>query len=83
MPLVIGTVVDDTSLPVSGALIAVESGTIPYPDMAVYSDEKGNFSIYLPSGNFRLSAHALVGGYGVVEYNSDSGEQLLIRLSEH
>lgn len=82
MPLVKGTVVDEKNSPVSGALIAVESGTAPYPDMAIYSDEKGNFSIHLPSGHFRLGAHSPEGGYGTVECDSDADEHLFIRLEE-
>jgi hypothetical protein len=80
MPLIKGTVEDQQGLPVAEALIAVESGTAPYPDMAILSDEEGNFSIHLPSGHFLLGAHSPEGGYGTVECDSDADEHLLIRL---
>lgn len=82
MALVKGTVEDKQGLPVPRALVAVESGTAPYPDMAIYSDEGGNFSIYLPTGHFRLGARSPEGGYGTVECDSDANKHLLIRLGD-
>jgi hypothetical protein len=82
MPLIKGTVEDRQGLPVPETLIAVESGTAPYPDMAIFSDEEGNFSIHLPSGHFRLGAHSPEGGYGTVECDSDADEHLFIRLGD-
>ncbi len=83
MPLVKGTVQDRQGLPVPEALIAVEYGTVPYPDMAIFSDEEGNFSINLPVGHFRLAGHSQDGDYGTVECDSDADEHLLIHLSIH
>jgi hypothetical protein len=80
MALVQGKVEDNQGLPVSKALIVVESGTSPYPDIAVSSDEKGHFIIDLPCGHFCLKAHSLLGEHGTFEYNSDNNKYLLIRL---
>jgi hypothetical protein len=81
--LVRGTVEDRQGLPVPGVLVTVESGSAPYPDTGILSDEKGYFNIYLPSGHFRLGAHSPCGDYGTAECDSDADKYLLIHLDKN
>jgi hypothetical protein len=80
MALVVGTVEDMQGLPVSNALVTVEGGTQPYPDIAIYTDAEGHFQIHLPTGRFRLAAHSPNGGRGTVEYDSNTSDHLIICL---
>ena len=73
---------DGKGSPVSGVLISVESGTAPYPDVAISSNDEGKFSVYLPSGRFRLGAYSQDGSYGTVELDSTVNPHLVIRLSK-
>lgn len=76
-----GTVEDGEGRLVPGALVAVEEGTSPFPDMALSTDADGNFTIELPVGRFRLAAHSQDGKHGTAEYDSSTSDPLVIRLS--
>lgn len=76
-----GTVEDGEGRLVPGALVAVEEGTLPFPDLALSTNAEGHFTIDLPVGRFRLAAHSQDGGYGTVEYDSLTSDSLVIRLS--
>jgi hypothetical protein len=66
---------------ISGALVALEEGTAPFPDMALSTDTEGHFTIYLPIGHFRLAAYSQDGRHGTVEYDSSTNTPLVIRLN--
>ncbi len=83
MPLIKGTIEDERGTPVPEAIIAIESGTVPCPDKAILSDEQGNFNINLPVGHFCLAGRSQDGGYGTVEFDSDTDKHLLIHLTTH
>lgn len=62
-----GRVLDSTGAPVKGALIVIVSGTVPMPEIALVSDENGEFSLRLPPGKFRLRAQGAGGKVGEAE----------------
>lgn len=76
-----GTVQDEKGGIVSGALIAVEKGTSPSPDMALYTDADGHFTIELPVELFLLAAYSQDGKHGTAEYDSNTDQPLIIRIS--
>lgn len=81
MVLVKGIVENGEGGLVHGALVAVEEGTSPFPDLALSTNAEGQFTIDLPVGRFRLTAHSQDGGYGTVDYDSLTSNSLVIRLS--
>lgn len=62
-----GRVLDTTGAPVMGALIVIDSGTVPMPEIALLSDENGEFSLRLPPGKFTLRAQGSGGKVGAAE----------------
>ena len=78
---VTGTVEDEEGGVVSRALVAIEEGTSPFPDMALSTDSEGHFTVFLPIGRFRFTAHSQDGKHGTVEYDSKNSDSLVIRLS--
>jgi hypothetical protein len=52
---------------VAGALVAVEWGTAPTPEVAIRADKDGIFRLALPSGRFRVEAKASDGATGSIE----------------
>jgi hypothetical protein len=62
-----GRVLRDGDRPVAGALIAVASGTAPTPEIAIRSDQHGQFRIALPRGRFIIEARAPDGAAGNVQ----------------
>ena len=62
-----GRVVDAVGSPVAGALVTVEWGTAPTPEITLISDADGRFRLGLPRGRFRLRATAPDGASGVTE----------------
>ena len=76
-----GTVVDAERTPVSGALVAVEWGTAPTPEIAIETEQGGRFAIALPvEGRFRLRATAPDGETGSQEIEGAGGEEIVIEL---
>lgn len=75
-----GIVKDEQDVPVAGALVAVEEGTAPFPDMALYTDAEGHFTIDLPMGRFRLAAYSQDGGHGFVQCDSTINDSIVILL---
>lgn len=81
MPTVTGIVQDEQGKPVSNALIAVESGSALYADIALLTDNRGYFTIHLPQGRFRLGVHSEHSGNGFIECElTNSDINLLIQL---
>jgi len=66
--------------PAGGALVWVESGSAPTPEIAIRADGAGRFRIALPSGRFRLRARAPDGAEGkaTLEVDDDSEAELLV-----
>lgn len=57
MPLVRGRVVDEQGHPAAGARIMIVSGPAPAPDIALFADAGGHFTLSLPvPGTWRLLA---------------------------
>lgn len=76
-----GRVVDDGGQPVIGALLSVEWGTVPTPEIAVQTDENGEFRLALPKGRFRIAAHAPDGRAGTVELTTEEAdEEIVVRV---
>lgn len=62
-----GRVVDEDGQPVAGALVAVEWGTAPTPEIGVVTSSDGSFGLALPAGRYRVGATDRAGRTGVVE----------------
>jgi hypothetical protein len=78
-----GTVVDDQRTPVAGALVAVEWGTAPTPEIAIETERGGGFSIALPvEGRYRLRATAPGGESGSKEIDGAGTEEIVIVIEE-
>jgi hypothetical protein len=76
-----GTVVDAERTPVRGALVTVEWGTAPTPEIAIETGEQGRFIIALPlEGRYRLRATAPDGATGSREIGGASAEEVVIIL---
>lgn len=76
-----GRVVDGRGEPVADALVTIESGTAPTPEITLITDEAGNFRLGLPDGRFRIRATAPGGETGTAE--TDGGpadEPILVRV---
>jgi Carboxypeptidase regulatory-like domain len=61
---VIMTVVDKAKRPVAGALVAIESGSRPFPEIALVTDAAGHVTFHLPDGQFQVKASADSGATG-------------------
>jgi len=76
-----GTVLDAERSPVQGALVAVEWGTAPTPEIAIETEGDGRFSIALPAeGRYRLRATALDGTTGLREIEGAGLGEIVIEL---
>jgi hypothetical protein len=76
-----GTVVDAEQRPVPGALVAVEWGTAPTPEIAVETKGEGRFTIVLPgAGRFRIRATAPNGTTGSREVDGADQQEIKIEL---
>ncbi len=60
--------------PVPGALVAVAAGTAPTPEIAIRTNEAGEFRIALPPGKFRIEAHGPHGARGSHELHVSASE---------
>ena len=59
MPLIAGTVVDSTGMPVADARIAFSRAPVAMPDIAMLSDERGAFTLSVPvKGEYELMVTA-------------------------
>jgi hypothetical protein len=80
-----GRVLDASGQPVSGAVVAVASGTAPTPEIGIRTGSDGRFMVALPPGTFQLEARAPNGAAGRVEVSvrpGEEGEEIDIRLNE-
>ena len=76
-----GTVIDAERAPVPGALVAVEWGTAPTPEIAIETEEEGRFTIALPDeGRYRLRATAPNGATGLREIDGADPAEIDIQL---
>jgi hypothetical protein len=75
-----GRVLDRQGHPVEGALIGVEWGTAPVPEIALVSDADGRFALDLPAGRFRIWVHAPDGRRTVLEVAGGGGEEIIAQL---
>jgi len=68
MPLVRGRTVDEQGNPVPGATVVVTRAPVSVPDIAVRSDERGEFVLTLPApGRYQLGGRAEPAQTGEVE----------------
>jgi hypothetical protein len=75
-----GIVIGPDGAGVAGALVAVEWGTAPTPEIGIRTDTQGRFAVSLPVGRFRVGANT-AGLYGSVEVEVPI-EELRIVLRE-
>ncbi len=81
LPPVTVWVVDAAGLPVAGALVAVESGSVPYPEFAIRADEQGRVHLRLPAGHFRIGARGPGGARGSTQVEAPARDTV-IRLED-
>lgn len=62
-----GQVLDRNGAPVTGAVVSVEEGTAPTPEIGIVSGADGRFGIALPEGAFRIAAGTDDGRRGTAE----------------
>ena len=72
-----GRVVGRGGAPISGALVAVASGTAPTPEIAIRTNSEGRFRIALPKGRFAIDARAPDGAAGHTEVTVADEEQTI------
>jgi hypothetical protein len=75
-----GRVLDASGQPVSGAVVAVVSGTAPTPEIGIRTGSDGRFAVALPAGTFQLEARTADGAAGRLEVSGGPGEEIVIRL---
>jgi hypothetical protein len=66
-PAAVLRVVDETGAPVAGALVSVAWSTVPFPEIALVTDAKGEVLMPLARGRYRILAHAADGRQGSLE----------------
>lgn len=78
-----GIVQDAFGNPVENALVAIEWASVPFPEIALRTNSKGQFQVTLPFGHFRFAAHTSTGGYGVTSFDSKLGNtEIVIRVEQ-
>jgi Carboxypeptidase regulatory-like domain len=70
-------VVDQHGQPADGALVAVVQSSVPFPEIGMVADAKGEINLSLPEGQFTFSAHAQGGASGHVRFAVASGQSPL------
>lgn len=77
-----GRVVDADGAPVAEAIVTVEWGTAPTPEIALISGPEGEFSLGLPEGRFRVRAIAPDERRGVAEIDTRTlAGPIVVRLA--
>ena len=76
-----GRVVDAAGHAVAEAFVSVVSGTAAFPEIALVTELDGSFRVRLPAGRFRLRADTADGRTGEADFSSESGGEILIRVS--
>ncbi len=61
----------------AGAIVAVQRGTAPTPEIAIRCDAKGGFHIALPPGRYDIEARAPGGEFGTVSVETGSEAQII------
>jgi Carboxypeptidase regulatory-like domain len=61
----------------AGAIVAVQRGTAPTPEIAIRCDAKGGFHIALPQGRYDIEARAHNGEFGTVSVATGSEAQII------
>ena len=73
-----GRVVTEGGSPISGAVILIESGTVPTPDIGILSGDDGGFVLALPPGTFQLLARTADGRSGRLTLDTSESESVVI-----
>jgi hypothetical protein len=66
-PPAIVRVVNETGAPVAGALVSVAWSNVPFPEIALVTDAKGEVRMQLADGQYHIVAHAADGRNGILE----------------
>jgi hypothetical protein len=74
------TIVDTAKRPVAGALVAIESGSQAYPEIALVSDAAGRVTFHLPDGQFQVKANASSGAIGRANANVKNGTSGVVQI---
>ena len=76
-------VVDGEGAPLADAFVAIETSSVPFPEISLITDEDGTISILLPVGEYRIGARSTGGGYGVIEagVTGEDDRELVIKVT--
>lgn len=67
--------VDRAGAPVRDAMVAVEASTVPFPEIALVTNDEGVVKLTLPRGRFRVGVYASGDRRGVTEIDLETGDQ--------
>ena len=78
-----GQVVDHNDVPIPNAVITIEA-SVPFPEIALITDDKGEFYVGLPNGQFRFTAQSIVGERGdtCIECETTKGDIVIQLLKD-
>jgi hypothetical protein len=66
-------IVEADSRPIAAAMLSVVRSSVPFPEIALLSDDQGVVEICLPPGQFTLRAQSPDGRTGEVTMSSPAG----------
>lgn len=72
-------VLDPAGRPAAGALVTVVRSSVPFPEIALVADERGEVRLVLPDGEFTFRCDA-AGRTGEATARASVGGQVIIRL---
>jgi hypothetical protein len=75
-----GRVVDGSGRPVPGAFVTVIEGTVPMPEIALVTGEKGDFVMSLPEGRFRVRATGPEGAVCEADCPSEGDNEVVVTI---
>ena len=73
-------VLDEGDQPVAEAVVAVVRSSVPFPEIALLTDEAGRVEMHLPPGVFSFRARGPDDKSGEVEVTSPGAVERVIRL---
>ncbi|HYN03938.1 MAG TPA: hypothetical protein VE359_15930 [Vicinamibacteria bacterium] len=73
-------VLDEGDQPVAEAVVAVVRSSVPFPEIALLTDEAGAVELHVPAGVFAFRAQGPGGTSGEVEVTSPGAVESVIRL---
>lgn len=73
-------VLDEGGRPVADGVVALARSSVPYPEIALLSDEDGVVELRLPPGTFVFRARGPGGSFADIEVTSPGPPESVVRL---